>query len=266
MPFETELKKLGLTDKEACVYLACLQLGPSPVQPIARKAKVVRATTYVVLDTLMNRGLVTKYKEGKKTLFSAEPPRQLTRLLEKEQENLQEKQRELDGLLPELQILMKASGGQPTVRYFSGREGLRAIRQEIIMYSKPGHTIYNFTPVEHVNAVFPQENDLFIQQRAAKGVKSKTLFSTRSPKLRDLVLARARVRLSEARYLPPEFFPYTSGLTIFEDRIAIGTFSGKYMGVIIESEPMAQMMHALFEVAWLGAEHVKESTRVLERT
>src|SRR6185436_5706207 len=105
MIFEAELKKLGLKDKEAAVYLSCLQLGPSPVQPIARKAKVVRATTYVVLESLMNRGLITKYKEGKKTLFSAEPPRQLMRLLEKEREDIQEKQRELEHILPELQVI-----------------------------------------------------------------------------------------------------------------------------------------------------------------
>ena len=85
MVFQKELKRLGLKDKEAAVYVACLELGPSPVQQISRKAQVVRATTYVVLEALLERGLVTQYKEGKKTLFSAEPPRQLMRLLEKQE-------------------------------------------------------------------------------------------------------------------------------------------------------------------------------------
>ena len=66
MEYIQELTNLGLKDKEASVYLSCLELGPSPVQPIARKAKVVRATTYVILESLMNMGLVTKFKEGKK--------------------------------------------------------------------------------------------------------------------------------------------------------------------------------------------------------
>lgn len=91
MPFIQELKHLGLKDKEAAVYVAALQLGPSPVQVIARKAKVVRATTYVILEDLLKKGLVTSYKEEKKTLFSAEPPRQLMRLIEIEEEQLQDK-------------------------------------------------------------------------------------------------------------------------------------------------------------------------------
>ncbi|MEX1997265.1 MAG: helix-turn-helix domain-containing protein [Candidatus Andersenbacteria bacterium] len=259
MIFETELKKLGLKDKEAAVYLSCLQLGPSPVQPIARKAKVVRATTYVVLESLMNRGLVTQYKEGKKTLFSAEPPRQLMRLLEKEQESIQGKRLELEHILPELQVLMKAAGGRPTVRYFSGLEGLHAMRQEIIMYSKPGDTIYNFTPVEHLDAIFPQIDDPFTRQRMAKGIRSKTLFTTRSRKLRELLLAQAQLDVSERKYIPLAYFPGTSGMTIFGDRIAIGTFVGKLMGVIIESQPMTEMMKKLFELAWIGASNIDET-------
>ena len=133
MVFEKELKKLGLKDKEAAVYVACLQLGPSPVQQIARKAKVVRATTYVVLEALQHQGLVTHFKDEKKTLYSAEPPRQLMRLLEKDREVIDEKQQELEQILPELQILMKAAGGKPSVRFYSGREGIHAMRQEIIM-------------------------------------------------------------------------------------------------------------------------------------
>src|SRR3990167_6712494 len=81
-----ELMSLGLKDKEVVVYLSCLELGPSPAQVIAKKAGVVRATTYVILEELMNMGLVTKYKEGKKTMFSAEAPRQLLRLLERQEE------------------------------------------------------------------------------------------------------------------------------------------------------------------------------------
>lgn len=252
MVFETELKKLGLKDKEASVYLACLELGPSPVQVISRKAKVVRATTYVVLESLAQRGLVTQYKEGKKTLFSAEPPRQLLRLLEKEQEAIEEKRHELDNLLPELQVLMKASGDRPTVRYFEGKEGLHAMRQEIVMYSHPGDTILNLTPMDHLRAVFPDDETTFLRQRVARGIRSQTLFTTKSETTKKLYLSTNKA-IAEMRFLPPEKFPSTSGLTIYRDRIAIGSFTGRQMGVIIESEPMTDMMRRFFELAWLGA-------------
>lgn len=254
--FETELKKLGLNDKEAAVYLACLQLGPSPAQQIARRAKVVRATTYVILASLMQRGLVTQYKQGKKTLFSSEPPQQLVRLLEKQIEEIQSKQHDLSRILPELQVLMKTAGGRPSVRYFEGIEGLRAIRQEIVMYTRPGDIVYNFTPTDHLNAIFPDdiEAQIYYHQRAAKGVHSKTLFTTGSEKIKQILLSKPYTRLAERRFISPAFFPSTSGMTIYHDRIAIGSFSGKLMGVVIESGPMADMMRRLFDLAWLGAE------------
>lgn len=257
MEFIKELKKLGLKDKESSVYLACLELGPSSVQQIARKSKVVRATTYVILESLMQMGLVTKFKEGKKTLFTAEPPRQLTRLLEKQREAIDEKQRELEHMLPELQMIMKAAGDKPSVRYFEGKEGLRAIRQEIVMYTPQGHTLYNLTPIDHLEAVFPDDETTYFKQRTAKGIFSKTIFTTRSKKIQEALMGLPKTHMAERRYVSPEVFPSTSGLTIFEDRIAIGNFSGKLMGVVVESAPMADMMRRLFELAWVGAEHIE---------
>lgn len=262
MVFESELKKLGLKDKEAAVYLASLQLGPAPVQTIARKAKVVRATTYVVLEALMKDGLVTKYKEGKKTLFSAEPPGQLLRLIERERETLSEKQYEFEKMLPQLQILMRSAGDRPSVRYFEGLEGLLAMRQEIVMYSNPGDTIYNFTPMDHLDAVFSQSEQNYFRQRIAKRIQSKTIFTTRSEKLKKELLFKPHQELSARCYVSPEIFPSTSGMTIFRDRIAIGAFTGKLAGVIIESEAMADMMLRLFNLAWLGALELPENKGV----
>jgi sugar-specific transcriptional regulator TrmB len=253
MEFITELKKLGLKDKEASVYLACLILGPSPVQVIARKAKVVRATTYVILEALVKLGLVTEYKVGKKTLFVAEPPRQLTRLIEKQQEEINEKKEELLELLPELQMVTKAEGGKPQVRYFEGLEGLRAMRQEMVMYSRSSDVWYNFTPIDHLNAVFGREDLTYARQRTAKSIKGKSLITTKSKKLKEELLSQ-HDPYSERRFIKPELFPSSSGMTIFRDRIAIGTFSGKVGGVIVESQSMADMMRQIFDLAWLSAE------------
>ncbi|MEK7499520.1 MAG: helix-turn-helix domain-containing protein [Patescibacteria group bacterium] len=254
MEYIQELTNLGLKDKEASVYLSCLELGPSPVQPIARKAKVVRATTYVILESLMNMGLVTKFKEGKKTLFSAETPRQLLRLLEKQEEVIQEKQHDLDLILPQLQMLTKATGDKPSVRYFEGKEGLIAMRREIVMHSSAGDRIYNFTPADHLTSVFPDSQDTFVSQRIAKRIFAKTLFTTTSELVKKRWLTININELNERRFISPEKFPVPAGMTLYQNHIAIGSFTGKLFGVVIESQQMVNMMRALFELAWEGAE------------
>ena len=43
-----KLEAVGLTEKQAKVYVAALFLGPAAVQRIAEQAEVNRATTYVI--------------------------------------------------------------------------------------------------------------------------------------------------------------------------------------------------------------------------
>ncbi len=254
MVFQKELKRLGLKDKEAAVYVACLELGPSPVQQISRKAQVVRATTYVVLEALLERGLVTQYKEGKKTLFSAEPPRQLMRLLEKQEETITEKKHDLEQLLPGLQVIMKGAGdARPFVRYFDGLEGLQAMRQEMVMYTQQGDTWLSFSPMDHLNAVFGAGDPKYADKRRAKGIRSKTIFTTKSSTLHKQLMESAQEELSERRFVQPEKFPSASGMTIFRNRIAIGSFTGKVGGVVVESDEISDMMKHLFELSWTAA-------------
>lgn len=256
MEYIQELTGLGLKDKEAAVYLSCLELGPSPVQPIARKAKVVRATTYVILESLMAMGLVTKYKEGKKTLFSAETPQQLMRLLERQEEVIEAKQRDLVAILPQLQILTKAAGAKPSVRYFEGKEGLRAIRQEILMHARAGDLLYNFVPADHLRSVFAKDENTHYKQRIAKGIFAKTLFTTISDETKEDWLSTRSNSKTEILFIPPDKFPVPAGMTIYRDRIAIGSYTGKLFGVVIESEQIANMMTALFDLAWQFAKTI----------
>lgn len=251
MQFEPLLKDIGFSDKEVAVYLALLELGSSAVQPIARKAKVARPTTYLVLEKLLKQGLATRYVEGKKTVFTAESPRQLIQLVEREEQRIKDKRFEVEEALPALQAIIKAGVGKPTVRYFDGIEGLRAMRREMLMYCRTGKDIWhNLTHADYLLAIFGEDEHLYGRQRAAKGVWAKTVFTTSSDELKKSILASAKQELSERKFVTPKKFQSTSGMTIYRDRIAIGTFAGNIGGVIIESSSMAEMMRHVFLLTW----------------
>ena len=86
--FEENLVKLGLSEKEARIYLLLLQIGSSPVSALAKRAHIKRVSVYSVLETLFDRGLVTfeQHPEGKRYL--AYDPECLLYLLEKEKAQL----------------------------------------------------------------------------------------------------------------------------------------------------------------------------------
>ena len=120
-----KLEHFGLREKEAKVYLASLFLGPSSVQKIAQEAGINRATTYVVLDSLAENGLISQSHEGKKTVFVAEEPQAIEKLLERQQRQIADNHRALRELLPRLdEISRVAKPGAPVVRFYKGVEGI----------------------------------------------------------------------------------------------------------------------------------------------
>ena len=118
-----ELQDFGLSEKEAHVYLAALEIGRATADQLAKHSKIVRSTTYVQLDSLMKMGLMSTYEEGKKTYFAPESPELLKRLLLKQKEEMNTKEQELSALLPALLQQFEGAGERPVVRFFSSKEG-----------------------------------------------------------------------------------------------------------------------------------------------
>src|SRR3989344_2158701 len=106
----TQLKGLGLSENEAKVYMAMLELGSATVLEISAKAGVNRLTTYVQIESLKKMGLASTQTKGKKQLFIAESPDQLEFVIEREKQAIEQKKEELKTILPELINLFNLSG------------------------------------------------------------------------------------------------------------------------------------------------------------
>jgi sugar-specific transcriptional regulator TrmB len=60
MQIVRELTKLGLSEKEAKVYIAGLELGKATILELSKKAEVKRGTCYEIVMNLSNLGLFKK--------------------------------------------------------------------------------------------------------------------------------------------------------------------------------------------------------------
>src|SRR3972149_7099094 len=129
---ESEIKKVGLSDKEAKVSLAALELGQAPAAEIASHSGVNRATTYVILEELRRKGLISSFEKGKKTYFSAEAPGRLSNLFEIEERRLKENFTGLKKILPDLEKLYEIRGERPKARFFEGKEEIVSIREDVL--------------------------------------------------------------------------------------------------------------------------------------
>src|SRR3989338_8135548 len=177
---ELELQKVGFDAREASVYLASLELGPSPVQKIAQRAGIPRATVYLVLDDLQNKGVVTTYEEGKKTYYVAEPPKHIADLVEENALKVKQQQETIKRLSPELTSRGQFEKGERAiVRYYEGNQAVGSFIKDLL--SGVGGDVLGILNIDKAiktleQAGFPIEK---VRERREKNkIKSRVIYST----------------------------------------------------------------------------------------
>lgn len=246
------LKKIGLSENEARVYLALLELGSATAQQIAQKASVNRPTTYVQLESLMKMGLISSFEKesankngATKTLFRIEDPSYLKKIVATEKRALSERENALNLALPDLERTFVGANFRPRVRFFEGVEGLKTIQDEFL------HTtdklVESAASLDDVIRIFPTHPEDYTPRRVKRGIRSKLIYTTsRGPILKDT----DKQMLRESRYVPPEHFALTSDMAIYGNNVALSALHERPYGIIIESKEIATSMRALFYLAW----------------
>ncbi|MDB5204214.1 MAG: transcriptional regulator, TrmB [Candidatus Taylorbacteria bacterium] len=129
---ETIFKKLGLTDKDAAVYLSLLSSGPIAIRKLAEKSGINRGTTYEILKTLQKEGLVSYYHKERHQHFVAENPKVLSKILTRKKNEIDEVSKDIENIIPELSILSKGVSDQPVVKFYEDYSGVRSILNDVL--------------------------------------------------------------------------------------------------------------------------------------
>ena len=127
MELQKSLIQLGLTEKQATVYLACLQLGTETVLHVSKFANLKRPTVYLILDELETMGLVSRIQRERKILFKAENPEAIISQLKLKQETAL-------AILPSLKAIHNIDPEKPTIRIHEGISGVKNVYTEIFTY------------------------------------------------------------------------------------------------------------------------------------
>lgn len=243
-----ELQDLGLSEKEAKIYLAALEIGRATADQLAKAAKIVRPTAYVQIKSLMEKGLMSTYDEGKKTYFAPESPEALRRVLDLEKERITTREHELTRLLPGLLQQFESAGERPVVRFYTGKAGIVSLREESLQTKEK--KLYILSSNDHLAEVFSkEERAAFSENRADKGIKAKILYTRAAGKVEGDVREN-----TERAHLSPTELPLATDIVIFDDEVAIITLKGRLIGVLIKSKEIQESMLALFNFLWAKAE------------
>lgn len=243
-----QLQKLGLTNKEASVYMASMELGiASPVSTIAKKANINRTTTYDILDQLVQKGVIVTHKKKNNLYYEALPPEKLIAYLKEQSEKFSRLANDAQKILPELQTHYRISG-RPKVYFYEGNEGLIRVYEETLTSSEEIRAYAS--DQANQNAIpwyFPQ----YYKRRTEKNIPIRAIFPD-TPKDRQRH-ALDEKEMRKSRIVPKNKLDFLPEINFFDNKIMIADWKEK-LGIIIESSEIAKVFKQTFELAWEAAE------------
>lgn len=254
-----ELKKYGLTENEAKVYLAILEQGRGTVTEISQAAGLNRTTGYDILERLGMYGLVNRSTIGsKKRVYVAEPPSRLKQYLNEKKNFYEQKLKKSDDLIFNLSNLYKAEV-KPVIKFFEGRQGMKNIYFHTL---ETKETIYSMLDFGQYIPEFDQFGFDYMDQRVKKGVKEKVLAIKNKTGLdyynRAYKNFPKRQEVTEYRWLTEKknTSPATE-VNIYDNKV-IGVLvkPGENIAFEIQSQSFANSLKRLFELAWEKGEKI----------
>jgi len=247
-----KLERIGLNEKEASVYAALLECGEATAQELAVRSGLNRATTYIILEKLLRLGLVSRFSKQAKKFFKLESPQQILDFLEREKEEVEIKIKLAREMLPELEMFQTVTGEKAKVRFFEGKEDIKMIQQDIVRSNpKFVEEIYNInTALKHF-PVSKNDHRQILRKKKMLG-RAIAVYNPKEP-IPYLPLLYKEGR----RYLPQNKIIFNAEFVIYNNKVAILSVKGEFMGIIIENNAIADGFRFLYELAWQGAEKYK---------
>ena len=237
---------IGLSEKEARVYLATMELGSDVASRIAKKAEVDRVNTYYVLESLKQKGLIAQVEKGGVKYFSAESPQKLFTLGEDAKKSIDANLTRLNALLPEMLSLHHTGAvRKPRVRFYEGKKGYLSVYNGILE-DKPKDFALIINYLEFVKFIDKKFEDIWIQKRIKLDIQIRWL---------DFGSAEMRVErdkkemLREIKFLPDEF-RCPGGVFMYKQKFIFLSTGEEFMAVVVENEEFARLGLMLFEMLW----------------
>lgn len=241
MRFNTKplINLLGLTDQEASVYMALLELGEANIQDIAAKSGVKRTSIYNFITTMKDRGLIIQSKKHGGKLYTPVNPKQLvdigkSRLLE------------VEGIIPELSALYQGSIDKPRVSYFEGVKGIQDAYTDMLDTKQP---IISYEDIDYLKKMLPTNYYQYLPpERAKRGIPLRTI-SKDSPQARTFSQDDQKL-LRQTKFITTDE-PLKTEINIYGNKVLMISFrEDRPFATIIEDKDIVGTLRTTWNELW----------------
>jgi HTH-type transcriptional regulator, sugar sensing transcriptional regulator len=247
------LVEYGLSDKEAKMYLALLELEVATVNEAAKAAGVNRSSAYVVLEALKEKGLVSVSHDKKIQHYVATSPEALLYSAESQAQKQETVKNKIADIVPELKALHKDTKKRPRIMVYEGEKGIM---------NALNRTLESKEKRIRVLSSSEQVSDLMVGytiKRFEKGIKMTGIHPDGD--IARMLISKSPKNFDELALISGKEHKFSADIAIFDDKI--GYISNKQKGIsfIIESKDMAEAMKTIFDLAWKEARRIGSSEK-----
>lgn len=248
-PIKTQLLALGFSEKEANVYLALLGLGKGTVSQIGLKAGINRTTGYDILADLVRKGLVNISGKEPKQEYVAENPAKILELLKRQSEKIQTQLKQAEELVPQLKSIHNIAD-RPQIKFYEGTEGVEQVYEDTLTAHEP---IRAYANVDDMHKALPHYFPRYYKRRVKKGIAIKAIIPSNEAGTDRAAQDKAELR--ESALVPADKYYFSPEINIYDNKVMIASWREK-LGIIIESQEIADAMKRIYELAWAEAKRL----------
>jgi len=233
-----QLREAGLTENEAKMYLALLELGPSNAGLISRKAGMHRRVVYDTAYMLIKKGLVGYILRNNVRLFQAVNPERLKEIID-------ERGKRIEEILPNMLALYGKTKEKEETNFYKGKNGLKTVFEDQlsenseILILGANHLAYDMLQFYF---------HWFDKKRLEKKLKARIIFTKKE--------GVPKIPYTEIRFLP-EKYSSPLAVNIYGEKVALILWSKTNpFAVVIKNKEMSDGYKKYFELLWKLAKKI----------
>lgn len=241
------LERFGLRAADQKVYLALVASGASTLSPLSRQTGLPVTTVQSVAKRLVDLGIVNVTKRKSRSVFEADDPAVLRRILERQAE-------EVAGIIPMLQKMKSGPTMSPKIRVYQ-RERVSDVFHEAL--KAKDKLVYEIVSARDLQDVLGEKFH-FTKRRVAGGVRLNSL-RVESQEIKKYSKATHARELREARFLPRDL-TFRCSIMFWDDTVAFFTTKAEGLAWTVESKTLRETFEQVFSLLWSVSRHMETAS------
>lgn len=232
------LEQLGLSSNEIKTYLALIDIGKATASEISSRAQINRSNCYEALEKLINKGLIGKIKDEKKTIFESLSSKKLSEIY-------LENKSEIDILSEELEQRRGISKEKKSAMIIEGYRGIKSIFEDILESLNPNQEYLVFGATD-VPELFENYINHWTKRRIQKKIRLRIIYNEDA---KSFIGKTKKLPLTEIRVLPKSYST-PAAVNIYGNKTANIVWTDKPLAFLVENEDYTKSFRNYFELLW----------------